>query len=224
VLLVLAVAASSVSAANLRQRMSAKQWHYLMQSRPRATFTEFEATGVMPGVDHFDQIKSIVPDFPEKYIQSYLDSQNDEEGDGEDLALVQTGAQTGVGKVQSFCEICIVVMQMKERGQPHLCAGLNDQYYITCVEVLISLLRADKALVYWLKNGCMHMDSTVPEIVRPCPAINVCSWIPNLFSQPPSIVRDGVESLCPKDNKFLPTIPQEYKSLIPADKEGGADG
>ncbi len=75
------------------------------------------------------------------------------------------------------------------------------------------------ALVYWLKNGCMHMDSTGPEIVRPCPAINICSWIPNLFSQPPSVVRDGVESLCPKDNKFLPTIPQEYKSLIPADKE-----
>lgn len=132
-----------------------------------------------------------------------------------DAAFLEVGTQ----KVQSFCEICILVMQMKERGQPHLCAGLNDNYYITCVETLISLLRADKALVYWLKNGCMHMDVTGPEIVRPCPAINICSWVPNLFSQPPSIVRDGVESLCPKDNKFLPTIPQEYKDLLTQDSK-----
>ena len=76
------------------------------------------------------------------------------------------------------------------------------------------MLRADKALVYWLKNGCMHMDSTGPEIVRPCPALSICSWVPNLFAQPPSLVRDGVESLCPKDPKFLPTIPNEYKTLL----------
>lgn len=63
-----------------------------------------------------------------------------------------------------------------------------------------------QAVVYWLKNGCMHMDSTGPEIVRPCPALSICSWVPNLFAQPPSLVRDGVESLCPKDPKFLPTM------------------
>jgi len=126
----------------------------------------------------------------------------------------QAQAQTQVGVVRNFCEICILVMQMKQRGQPHLCAGLNANYYITCIEVLESLLRADKAVVYWLKNGCMHMDSTGPEIVRPCPALNICSWVPNLFAQPPSLVRDGVESLCPKDPKFLPTIPNEYKTLL----------
>jgi len=120
----------------------------------------------------------------------------------------------GVGKVRSFCEICILVMQMKERGQPHLCAGLNTNYHITCIEVLESLLRADKAVVYWLKNGCMHMDSEGPEIVRPCPAINICSWTPNLFADAPSLVRDGVEALCPKDPKFLPTIPQEFRNLL----------
>ena len=32
------------------------------------------------------------------------------------------------------------------------------------------------------------------------------SQVPNLFAQPPSLVRDGVESLCPKDPKFLPTM------------------
>jgi hypothetical protein len=212
---VLAVGYSaSASPLGLKRKLTARQrWHYVMQSRPRATFAEYDAAGAMDGDDHFSQIKEFVADFPESAARADTDAEED--GDGEDLALVQTGTK----KVQSFCEICILVMQMKERGQPHLCAGLNDQYYVTCVEVLISLLRADKALVYWLKNGCMHMDSTGPEIVRPCPAINICSWIPNLFSQPPSIVRDGVESLCPKDNKFLPTIPQEYKSLIPADKE-----
>jgi hypothetical protein len=180
-----------------------------MQSRPKITFGEFERAGAMPGDNFLNQVSVLVQN-AEAEETGATDSD-------EDMALVQTGSK--VGKVQSFCEICILVMQMKERGQPHLCAGLNDQYYVTCVEVLISILRADKALVYWLKNGCMHMDSTGPEIVRPCPAINICSWIPNLFSQPPSVVRDGVESLCPKDNKFLPTIPQEYKSLIPADKE-----
>jgi len=190
----------------MTRREKATALHMLSQSKPRATFAEFDRDGAMPGDDQFSQIRD--------FIEAQEADEDEEES--EDLALVQMGAKTG--GVQAFCEICILVMQMKERGQPHLCAGLNDQYYVTCVEVLISLLRADKALVYWLKNGCMHMDSTGPEIVRPCPAINICSWIPNLFSQPPSIVRDGVESLCPKDNKFLPTIPQEYKSLIPQDK------
>ena len=57
-----------------------------------------------------------------------------------------------------------------------------------------------------------------PEIVRPCPALSICSWVPNLFAPPPSLVRDGVESLCPKDPKFLPTIPAEYKALLQGGK------
>jgi len=135
--------------------------------------------------------------------------------DGEGgVSLLEMGSK--VMKVQSFCEICILVMQMKQRGEPHLCAGLNANYYITCVEVLESILRADKALVYWLKEGCMHLDSDGPEIVRPCPAINICSWTPNLFTPPPTIVRDEVEALCPKDLRFLPTIPEEYRALLGA--------
>lgn len=85
--------------------------------------------------------------------------------------------------------------------------------------MLESILRADKAIVYWLKNGCMHMDAEGPEIVRPCPAMNICSWVPNLFADAPSLVRDGVESLCPKDPKFMPTIPQEFRNLL-----GNAEG
>jgi hypothetical protein len=78
-----------------------------------------------------------------------------------------------VGKVHAFCEICVLIMQMKERGQPHLCAGLNPDYFISCVENLESLLRADKAVVYWLRSGCMHLDREGPEIVR-CVRACVC--------------------------------------------------
>jgi len=129
-----------------------------------------------------------------------------------ETSFMELGVQ--VGKVHSFCEICILVMQMKMRGQPHLCAGLSTNYYITCVEVLESLLRTAKAVVYWLNQGCMHIDSTGPEIVRPCPAINICSWMPNLFAEAPSLVRNGIETLCPRNPKFLPQIPKEFKNLL----------
>ena len=47
----------------------------------------------------------------------------------------QVEAHTGVSKVRAYCEICILVMQMKQRGQPHLCAGLNANYYTTVTSV-----------------------------------------------------------------------------------------
>merc|ERR1711865_1159654 len=80
--------------------------------------------------------------------------------------------QTGMGTVRGHCEICIAVMQAKERGEPHLCASFrHPTYYTTCVEVITSLLRADRALVYWIENGCIHNDpSQGPELVKPCPA------------------------------------------------------
>jgi hypothetical protein len=34
-------------------------------------------------------------------------------------------------------------------------------------------------------------------------------------------VRNGVETLCPADPKFLPTIPAEYKDLIQQDATSG---
>eukprot|EP00743_Colponemidia_sp_Colp-15_P001065 GILK01001176.1.p1 GENE.GILK01001176.1~~GILK01001176.1.p1 ORF type:complete len:229 (-),score=23.94 GILK01001176.1:150-836(-) len=132
--------------------------------------------------------------------------------DGMSLMEVSSSAQSAAkmttSKVHGFCEICILVMQLKQRATPHLCAGLNTNYYITCVEVLESLLRADKALVYWLRNGCIHLDRGGAEIVRPCPAHSICAWVPNLFAQPPSMNPGGVEPLCPKDYKYLPRIPK----------------
>jgi hypothetical protein len=173
---------------------------------PHMSMLDYHTSGQLPGDDAFSQIRSLIGPDEEIALRNAEMAQEDE------TAFVETGAQ--VGKVRSFCEICILVMQMKERGQPHLCAGLNTNYHITCIETLESILRADKAIVYWLKNGCMHMDSEGPEIVRPCPAINICSWVPNLFADAPSLVRDGVDSLCPKDPKFLPTFPMEFRNLL----------
>jgi hypothetical protein len=104
------------------------------------------------------------------------DGRGDELRDSNASSFLETAvdAGTGVGKVHAFCEICILVMQMKERGQPHLCAGLNPDYFISCVENLESLLRADKAVVYWLRSGCMHLDREGPEIVRYVVCVGVC--------------------------------------------------
>jgi len=180
---------------------------------PHMSLLDFHDSGNLPGDDAFAQVRSVIGSDDEIAASARAVAESGADSNDEDAtSFVEVGAQ--VGKVRSFCEICILVMQMKERGQPHLCAGLNTNYHITCIETLESILRADKAIVYWLKNGCMHMDSEGPEIVRPCPAINICSWVPNLFADAPSLVRDGVDSMCPKDPKFLPTIPQEFRNLL----------
>jgi len=184
---------------------------------PKTSLSAFQSTGVMDGDDFLSQVRTALSHELANLTKSNsaVDPSLANFVELSQQVSARTHAQTGAQvKLQPFCEMCILVMQMKERGQPHLCAGLNDNNYITCVEVLISLLRADKALVYWLKSGCMHVSATGPEIIQPCPALNICSWVPNLFSQPTSVVQDGVESLCPRDSHFLPTIPQEYKDLL----------
>lgn len=200
--MVLALLVVSTHAIDLRRTLRKPVDLSRQTPAPKTSFQRYAETGIYDeSEDPFLHVRSVIDN---------LDSTDPA------TSFLEVEAKTGaeVGRVRSYCEICILVMQMKQRGQPHLCAGLNALHYTTCIENLESLLRADKALVYWLKNGCMHMDSTGPEIVRPCPALSVCSWVPNLFAQPPSLVRDGVESLCPKDPKFLPTIPNEYKTLL----------
>jgi hypothetical protein len=204
---VLLVSTTQVSAVNVNLRR-------MMSARPVTSFERFARSGIVPGdKDPLSQVRSTLRDADDSD-----DDDDSSDDDDSDMSLVQTGMK----KVRSYCEICILVMQMKQRGQPHLCAGLNANHYVTCIETLESLMRADKAVVYWLKNGCMHMDSTGPEIVRPCPALSICSWVPNLFAQPPAVVRDGVESLCPKDPKFLPSIPNEYKALLQPQQQNAA--
>merc|ERR1711871_1499033 len=129
-----------------------------------------------------------------------------------ETSLLEVGAKTGagVGKVHAFCEICILIMQMKERGQPHLCAGLNPDYFISCVENLESILRADKAVTYWLRSGCLHLDREGPEVVKPCPAHAICAWVPNLFADVGIVSpRNELAPLCPRDFKYSPRIPRK---------------
>jgi hypothetical protein len=215
-LLSLAAASTSSVAGRLRNKVMQTPNMSPFDRYAHMSMLDFHERGQLPGDDPFSQVRSVIGSDEEIATLQTADQSNDSAA-----SFLEVGAQ--VGRVRSFCEICILVMQMKERGQPHLCAGLNTNYHITCIEVLESILRADKAIVYWLKNGCMHMDSEGPEIVRPCPAINICSWVPNLFADAPSLVRDGVESLCPKDPKFLPTVPQEFRNLLGATDNTAAD-
>jgi hypothetical protein len=69
------------------------------------------------------------------HVRPLIEHQEAHRGSVQAMSLVETGAgakaAAGVGKVHAFCEICILIMQMKERGQPHLCAGLNPDYFIS---------------------------------------------------------------------------------------------
>jgi hypothetical protein len=152
---------------------------------------------------------------PLAQVQHFLDFQDEaHRSAGEELSLIEISAESkataSVSKVHAFCEICILIMQMKERGQPHLCAGLNPDYFISCVENLESLLRADKAVTYWLRSGCLHLDREGPEIVKPCPAHAICAWVPNLFADVGIVTpRNELSPMCPRDFKYLPRIPRK---------------
>jgi len=88
------------------------------------TFREFSKTGVFRGDNPFSQALQVLEE--RALIEKYANSVDDDA-----TSLVEVEAQAGVQKVHGFCEICILVMQMKQRGQPHLCAGLNANMYTT---------------------------------------------------------------------------------------------
>ena len=126
----------------------------------------YNLDGTVFDMDH-DPLEQVI-DFINRQEEQYLNKTKgkiDGNSSGP-LSFLEVSSEMEMSKVHGFCEICILVMQMKERGQPHLCAGLNPDYFISCVENLESLLRADKAVTYWLRSGCMHLDREGPEIVR----------------------------------------------------------
>ena len=248
------------------------------------------------------------------HVRPLIEHQEKHRDSVQAMSLVETGAAVGtkagagVGKVHAFCEICILIMQMKERGQPHLCAGLNPDYFISARLVLSgpafslflrvgssssrrrkrstrppparlplpnlpdhslraspayvhaircptsyrfvlkvclsrhaphllfshhpsktfavcrksrSILRSDKAVVYWLCSGCMHLDREGPEIVKLCPAHAICAWVPNLFADvgiisPRNSWRPsahGTSSTCRESHASLPLPPRCDHSL-----------
>lgn len=78
-------------------------------------------------------------------------------------------AGAGVAKVHAFCEICILVMQMKERGQPHLCYGLNANYYITvCSSPFCLLLVAPCVCTCVCMCVCLSLMLSSLFVFRAC--------------------------------------------------------
>lgn len=146
--------------------------------------------------------------------------------EGERILRLQrsAGNRAVTGMIQrkgnATTEVAILVIQAMQRGMPMTAESFAPQYQPTVVQVQESILRAMKAVVYWCRVGCLHLTAEGPEIVRPCPALQIASWIPNLFPAPSSMVKNGVESLAPKDLHWLPTIPKEY--LAQAEGAGGS--
>ena len=89
----------------------------------------------------------------------------------EATSLVETGAK--VGKVHAFCEICILIMQMKERGQPHLCAGLNPDYFVSVRHSFVIFLLV-----------CIYFFGTFSYIFVQyvVPVLNICFLLFSLTS------------------------------------------
>lgn len=119
------------------------------------------------------------------------------------------GVDAEVEKVHGYCEICTRMLQMYQRGLPDLCSGLTDTFFITCVKNMESMLKADRAVVYWHQVGCVHLDDG-PEIVKPCPAHTICGWVPNIFARRVGITQSigQLAPLCPRDINYLPRVPR----------------
>lgn len=117
--------------------------------------------------------------------------------------------ELGTEKIHGYCEICVRMLQMYQRGLPDVCSGLTDTFFISCVKNLESILKADRAVVYWHQVGCIHMDDG-PEIVKPCPAHTICGWIPNIFARRTGITQQigQLAPLCPRDVNYLPRVPR----------------
>lgn len=91
---------------------------------------------------------------------------------------------------------------------------------------LESILKADRAVSYWHRVGCVHNDDG-PEIVKPCPAHVICGWVPNIFARRAGVAVGAagqLSPLCPRDVSFLPRVPRTAApaGLPGAGAEGGA--
>ena len=111
-----------------------------------------------------------------------------------------------------YCSLLLrsIVFNLTTFSLVSFCLYRFSLVFHQCVENLESILRSDKAVVYWLRSGCMHLDREGPEIVKPCPAHAICAWVPNLFADVGIISpRNSLAPLCPRDFKYLPRIPRK---------------
>jgi hypothetical protein len=96
--------------------------------RPETSFEEWVRTGQYAQEDPLEQVRSVIDHLPSEIDTSLLQVETTAEATAEAM------------RVRSYCEICILIMQMKERGQPHLCAGLNALHYVTVCAALWPVL------------------------------------------------------------------------------------
>lgn len=126
------------------------------------------------------------------------------------IPLVVPGAGT-----HNYCEVCIAMVRGKIDGSDAVVCGDDSSIYTrTCQKNLESLVRADRALTYWIRQGCLEMAEGAPVIKVPCPAYAICSWVANLHEPDPQLTEFGVSSLCPRDLHHLPVIPHKYKDVF----------
>jgi hypothetical protein len=135
----LAIANGSEIRANVRSTTSTKDRIHLQQAhvdfqahvetlslsdhKGPAHYSDWDGTNTHATEDIFQHVRPLIEQ-QDKARTIAMKNPNSEA-----TSLVETSAK--VGKVHAFCEICILIMQMKERGQPHLCAGLNPDYFVS---------------------------------------------------------------------------------------------
>ena len=103
-------------------------------------------------------------------------------------------------------------------GLQRLLLSCPSFFLAQAVKNMESILKADRAVVYWHQVGCIHLDDG-PEIVKPCPAHAICGWVPNIFARRLGVTQSigQLAPLCPRDVNYLPRVP---RTLAPAGLPG----
>ena len=56
----------------------------------------------------------------------------------ETASLLQVSAGAGAGAYNGYCEICTRILQLHQRGEPDVCSGLSDTFFLTVRRAKIS--------------------------------------------------------------------------------------
>lgn len=130
-----------------------------------------------------------------------------------DLVLLQTQASVSAQRVQGYCEICVRMIQMKQRFQPDVCSGLTDNFFIT-----VSL---PSAAATGARGACWRARAvTAVEAGAPCAWPAQCSGCHCrcLCAPPPSPWRDPCLSPPPALRCRPAQCVKNLESIIKADR------
>ena len=164
----LAIANGSEIRANVRSTTSTKDRIHLQQAhvdfqanvetlslsdhKGPAQYSDWDGTNTHATEDIFQHVRPLI-EHQDKARAIAMKNPNPEA-----TSLVETSAK--VGKVHAFCEICILIMQMKERGQPHLCAGLNPDYFVSVRILFFDKRRSDTRMEH-----CSYRHSDFYDLI-----------------------------------------------------------